>query len=1200
MAHLKTIFLIIFLSFFIGSNFSTTDNKKPWSVSNLKTNQWIETKDYFKSFSIEFLDKKNSFVNIQVFEDGEIYYLEPDSELLELDQTFSELVNLPKKTNKFYLHNNSNIKIHFYPILDNKIFVGANKYIEGLKIISRDQWGADETIRYDYSDESYTPSLNGASKKCGSIANKYPKEFKYSKVVTHNNGHRLLWPQQYSPQIKKIVVHHTAESNRSDSIPGGDRIKSIYYYHAHTLKWGDIGYNFLIDPQGNIYEGRAGGDYVVGGHVYCNNIGTIGVSLMGNFNVKNPSKPQIKALSDLLTALAKKYRLNLNDKNFFHGEKTEILLGHRDLGKTACPGDNLYSILPLLRKNFSLEGIDFGFNNKDDLRAISDYGAKLYGKPTVIKSQALTQKKITLAFKNTGKVTWKTGTWLYSPNNNSKNLWADPIVIDKDYVVATMEERMVPSGFVGHFSLTINTGISAGTHTLEVVPIINGQRKMNSSAVLLAVNINNTNFDYEFVKAENPKNPNYFGHKIKASVVLKNTGNTTWYRSGPFAITLDAPFNQKSDFASPLAPHTYAWLKETEVKPNQNGEFMFELYTGFKEGTFEVPFIPRIGKEKYLKDVGMKFHLKVEKPVYRAQILYDKKIYEFLPKETRKVKLGLKNLSNTVWQENQISLRVVDSDEIDFKYNSFVFPNEVKKMDSDFIYITLTAPEKTGKYQAKFQALANQKKFNKTRFLYLPIKVLEASLDGEITYLSDKKFDLDLGKMKEVILRIKNNGNLTWKKKGENSVYLKSYTPNNLLKAYDWQSDNIVSFMEESEVIPGKVATFRFHIRKNRLEEISSYFGVYHHTLGLVTNSRFDLTIIGDKKTNQTENISDKIQKKRSKTYQELLEKLRTERARRKARIKNAKQKIEDRRKEKQEETIKNNTNSKNIRVKLSFNEKSANILTHTNSQIILDNKKIFSLKKSDSLWVRKDNNNLIVSINGQKFWGDVLRIIPDTYNVIYNWNRFPAWNPDIKDNKFKGVLEIRLDNNKMIIINDISLNEYLKGIAEVPEKEPQEKKKALAVLARSYARHYLETEYKKYPDKPYDASDDPNTFQKYLGYNYVLRSPQWQEALKSTENEIITYQGEILRTAYFSCSNGKTKTPLEANWTQGYFQKVADVYQSVDDTFGKDMLRYNKGQCGHLVGLSGKGAEYLASIGKSYQEIINYYYQNIKFEKNK
>ncbi|MDQ3327860.1 MAG: N-acetylmuramoyl-L-alanine amidase, partial [Chloroflexota bacterium] len=108
-------------------------------------------------------------------------------------------------------------------------------------VISRAGWGADEKYRF-------------------------------------NSSGKEIWDREYLP-ITKAVLHDTVTRN-NDPNPAAT-VRSIYYYHAVTRGWGDIGYNYLIDEQGRIYEGRYGGQNVVGGHALCYNFGTLGISALG-------------------------------------------------------------------------------------------------------------------------------------------------------------------------------------------------------------------------------------------------------------------------------------------------------------------------------------------------------------------------------------------------------------------------------------------------------------------------------------------------------------------------------------------------------------------------------------------------------------------------------------------------------------------------------------------------------------------------------------------------------------------------------------------------------------------------------------------------------------------------------------------------------------------------------------------------------
>lgn len=235
------------------------------------------------------------------------------------------------------------------------------------RILSRDEWGADESLLYRAGD-TLTEST-GASGDNGPVTNQrvidceqaqtdYPSEFKVKKTVKTQDGNQLRWAFQYSPEVKVIAVHHTAVKVTGDKRSGAERVRALYAYHANNRGWGDVGYHFLIDEDGKIYEGKAGGEYVVGGHAYCNNIGTVGVSLLGNFEEEQPTQKQLKALQWLLTDIADTYDIDLGKNVKFHGKTMPPVVGHRDLVSTECPGFYLYGALDQIRKNAASGEVD--------------------------------------------------------------------------------------------------------------------------------------------------------------------------------------------------------------------------------------------------------------------------------------------------------------------------------------------------------------------------------------------------------------------------------------------------------------------------------------------------------------------------------------------------------------------------------------------------------------------------------------------------------------------------------------------------------------------------------------------------------------------------------------------------------------------------------------------------------------------------
>ncbi len=241
------------------------------------------------------------------------------------------------------------------------------------RILSRTEWGADESFLIDggRTTTSDTVGDNGdvsgdtdqtsstRAQDCKDMYAKYPSEFRSSVPVMRNaQGETLRWPQEYSPSVRLLVVHHTAIAIKGDARPGLERMRALYQYHAMNRGWGDIGYHYIVDDAGQIYEGRAGGDSVVGGHVYCNNAGTVGVALMGNFDKEQPTQAQARSLQWLLQLLAQKYSINPSRDVVFHGKTLPAIVGHRQLVSTDCPGLAMWSALDQVRNHVRAGDID--------------------------------------------------------------------------------------------------------------------------------------------------------------------------------------------------------------------------------------------------------------------------------------------------------------------------------------------------------------------------------------------------------------------------------------------------------------------------------------------------------------------------------------------------------------------------------------------------------------------------------------------------------------------------------------------------------------------------------------------------------------------------------------------------------------------------------------------------------------------------
>lgn len=166
----------------------------------------------------------------------------------------------------------------------------------------------------------------------------------------------------YTDGVRALFVHHTATANSYGEAGALDAIYAICSYHHHTQGWKDIGYNFLIDRYGNIYEGREGGidQPVWGAHTGGFNYYSTGVGLLGDFNSVGVPQATIDALVDLAAwkldlhhadPMAVVEMVSLGSSKFEEGEVVDMnaISGHRDASTTSCPGNLCYPLLTDIR-----------------------------------------------------------------------------------------------------------------------------------------------------------------------------------------------------------------------------------------------------------------------------------------------------------------------------------------------------------------------------------------------------------------------------------------------------------------------------------------------------------------------------------------------------------------------------------------------------------------------------------------------------------------------------------------------------------------------------------------------------------------------------------------------------------------------------------------------------------------------------------
>ncbi len=165
-------------------------------------------------------------------------------------------------------------------------------------------------------------------------------------------------------EVRAAYVHHTVNPNDYTREEAPAVVLAICRYHRNSNGWSDVGYNFLVDRFGTIYEGRAGGidQPVIGAQAQGYNAQSTGIANLGTFTSVEQTPEALNAMAALI-----RWKLPIegaptagtttmssaggSTNRFPAGRQVRVqrVIGHRDTGATACPGNALYAQLPDLR-----------------------------------------------------------------------------------------------------------------------------------------------------------------------------------------------------------------------------------------------------------------------------------------------------------------------------------------------------------------------------------------------------------------------------------------------------------------------------------------------------------------------------------------------------------------------------------------------------------------------------------------------------------------------------------------------------------------------------------------------------------------------------------------------------------------------------------------------------------------------------------
>ncbi len=155
--------------------------------------------------------------------------------------------------------------------------------------------------------------------------------------------------------VTHLIVHHSATGNTSSNWAAV--VASFFDSHVNTNGWSDIGYNYLVAPDGTLFVGRGGGENVQGAHFCGLNANTMGVCMIGTYTTEQPTAAAVEKLRKVLAWKASERNIDPTGRSILATYNTSYnhISGHRDGCATSCPGDLLYAQIAAIQQAVKTE-----------------------------------------------------------------------------------------------------------------------------------------------------------------------------------------------------------------------------------------------------------------------------------------------------------------------------------------------------------------------------------------------------------------------------------------------------------------------------------------------------------------------------------------------------------------------------------------------------------------------------------------------------------------------------------------------------------------------------------------------------------------------------------------------------------------------------------------------------------------------------
>ena len=1008
-------------------------------------------------------------------------------------------------------------------------------------------------------------------------------------------------PKDYA-RTEKFIIHHTASSELvPDSDGSGEyksMVKNIFLYHINGKGWYDIGYNYVVDPNGNIYEGRYGGNGIVGVHAGGSNTGSVGISVIGTYggNVKGEytshplTQKIITSLEKLIGWVAANNNMNLDKVSEFHGDNIDGVVGHRDVGATNCPGDNLHQKLDSIQNNAVIyenkhKNYAYQLGGDKAIYILADgYKIKYNSKeelPTAYKNRVIKpiSKSQLNAYEYKNVITYPDGSLLRE--------FDEP---DVYYLEDGQKRKMNISG--GEFEkmgFEWNEINKVFASDLEIYD--NGKIIKYSPDDALIKDATGNVYLAQNGKKRKFTSPQLFEHLNYKWGEIKENNEMSFYLDGSDMVyrngTLIADKNseemylikdkQRREITSEklLAVLGYQKSKVLSITEDEINHFPVGKKMVYPDDTLisaensPAIYIVRNGKKKIFtsavlfEKLGYKWSGVIDVSEDEANnhpddgnVLYPDGIL-------------IKSTDNpTVYLLESGKKRKITSgflfEKLGYKWSEIIsaHPDEMKEYSLGKI---LTYPDGTLIRRDGFPVVFKIENGERKEFTSLALFEATNSKWSDVIVLSGEEF-----------LAYPNGGALKYpegtlfKKSGADQIYVVKNGVGEWIKTAE---EFLGAGYKWSDIIEISSAEMSFYVSASKNVESNN------------SNNNSDEN--GQDDSSQETGANDSAEH-----------------------TPNPSQEGNNDSDEKNDNSDGvDETEEPKMRVAIySIEDGGEDIVVTANGAYSVD------YYNSDGT-ISKAENKLASEQTSVSYFdsSDYVKFTPSANDVImqvssYSDEHNPAWDKNIgdefkgNDNRFRGNIEIRYSgkSDKLWVINELPLEDYTNGVSEASSSSPEEYLKAFSTIARTYAMYYIKKEG-KHSGEPFYLKNSRNgngNDQLYKGYNLEMRTPEISLINKSTEGQIINYNDSLIVAAYSSDSGGVTKSGCEAlsssycdNNNFGYL--AGGVSDPSSTEHNPDIIVLS-----HGVGMSAVGAYQMAVNGSSWQEIIKHYYLGVEVEK--